>query len=72
MTTSMLFQPLTLAGRELPNRIVMAPMTRARSSQPSDSANALMAEFDSTRLFGGDAQGYCDYPAFSTAAQVHP
>jgi N-ethylmaleimide reductase len=23
-----------------------------------------LADFDSSRLFGGDAQGYSDYPAF--------
>ncbi|XOT98675.1 hypothetical protein ACMTAU_20230, partial [Alcaligenes pakistanensis] len=28
---------------QLPNRIVMAPMTRSRSDQPGDIPNALMA-----------------------------
>ena len=31
-----------------------------------------LAEFDGARLFGADAGGYSAYPAFSTAAQVHP
>ena len=53
MSTSTLFQPLTLAGRELPNRIVMAPMTRARSSQPGDIPNPLMAEYYAQRASAG-------------------
>lgn len=32
MTTSTLFRPLQLGGLELPNRIVMAPMTRMRAA----------------------------------------
>lgn len=81
MTTSMLFQPLTLAGRELPNRIVMAPMTRARSSQPGDSANALMAEYYAQRASAGliiteatqispQGKGYSFTPGIYSAEQV--
>ncbi|OYT95200.1 MAG: alkene reductase [Pseudomonas sp. PGPPP3] len=81
MTTSTLFQPLTLAGRELPNRIVMAPMTRARSSQPSDSANALMAEYYAQRASAGliiteatqispQGKGYSFTPGIYSAEQV--
>lgn len=36
-----LLSPLDLGTRTLPNRIVMAPMTRARASQPGDVPNAL-------------------------------
>jgi N-ethylmaleimide reductase len=53
MHTAALFQPLKLADRELPNRIVMAPMTRARSTQPGDSANALMASYYAQRASAG-------------------
>ena len=81
MTTSTLFQPLTLAGRELPNRIVMAPMTRARSSQPGDSANALMAEYYAQRASAGliiteatqispQGKGYSFTPGIYSAEQV--
>jgi N-ethylmaleimide reductase len=35
-TASPLFAPTVLGGHELPHRIVMAPMTRARSTQPGD------------------------------------
>jgi N-ethylmaleimide reductase len=81
MTHSNLFQPLTLAGRELPNRIVMAPMTRARSSQPGDSANALMAEYYAQRASAGliiteatqispQGKGYSFTPGIYSAEQV--
>lgn len=36
MSNDSLFQPLSLGGMELPNRIVMPPMTRSRSTQPGD------------------------------------
>ena len=38
-----LFDPLTLGTLTLPNRILMAPLTRARAGR-SHIANALMAE----------------------------
>ncbi|MFS2013376.1 hypothetical protein ACCD06_26520 [Azospirillum sp. CT11-132] len=41
-----LFSPYRLGGLELPNRIVMAPMTRARAGEdevPSDLAPAYYA-----------------------------
>lgn len=38
-----LFSPATLAGRDTAHRIVMAPMTRARSTQPGDVPNATNA-----------------------------
>jgi N-ethylmaleimide reductase len=42
-TASPLFAPTVLGGHELPHRIVMAPMTRARSTQPGDVPNAMNA-----------------------------
>ena len=82
MSTSTLFQPLTLAGRELPNRIVMAPLTRARSSQPGDIPNPLMAEYYSQRASAGlivseatqispQGQGYSFTPGIYSAEQVN-
>ncbi|MYN06528.1 alkene reductase [Pseudoduganella aquatica] len=41
--------PLTLGDITLPHRIVMAPMTRARSSQPGDVPNALNAAYYAQR-----------------------
>ena len=39
-----LFDPLRLGAIEMPNRIVMAPLTRARSDRDA-IPNALMAQF---------------------------
>jgi N-ethylmaleimide reductase len=41
--------PLALGDITLPHRIVMAPMTRARSSQPGDVPNALNAAYYAQR-----------------------
>lgn len=82
MTSSSLFQSLTLAGHELPNRIVMAPLTRARSSQPGDIPNALMAHYYAQRASAGlivseatqispQGQGYSFTPGIYSAEQVN-
>src|SRR5476649_1584933 len=47
--TSHLFTPVVVADSTLPHRIVLAPMTRARSSQPGDVPNALNAEYYAQR-----------------------
>jgi N-ethylmaleimide reductase len=44
-----LFTPVAVAGHELPHRIVMAPMTRARSTQPGDVPNAMNARYYAQR-----------------------
>ncbi len=44
-----LFKPFALAGTTLPHRVVMAPMTRARSSQPGDVPNPLNARYYAQR-----------------------
>ena len=51
MTTSysILFKPTVVAGLTLSHRIVMAPMTRARSTQPGDVPNAMNAHYYSQR-----------------------
>src|SRR6266478_4885295 len=46
---SLLFTPTVLAGRVLPHRVVMAPMTRARSTQPGDVPNAMNARYYAQR-----------------------
>jgi len=48
-----LFEPYALGSLELPNRIVMPPMTRSRASQPGDVPNALMAEYYAQRASAG-------------------
>ena len=40
-----LFEPFTLGDLRLPNRVVMAPLTRARASQPGDVPNDVNAEY---------------------------
>jgi N-ethylmaleimide reductase len=47
-----LFTPLQLGANSLKNRIVMAPMTRARAN-PDRSPNALMAEYYAQRASAG-------------------
>lgn len=53
MEHSHLQRTLTLGRVQLANRIVMAPMTRSRASQPGDVPNALMAEYYSQRAGAG-------------------
>ncbi|WP_043286263.1 alkene reductase [Paraburkholderia oxyphila] len=48
-STSPLFQPVVVAGHALPHRVALAPMTRARSTQPGDAANAMMAQYYAQR-----------------------
>ncbi|MFA0706228.1 alkene reductase, partial [Vibrio sp. 10N.222.48.A3] len=40
-----LFETSELKGLELQNRVVMAPMTRARTSQPGNVPNDMMATY---------------------------
>ena len=47
--TSPLFTSVQIGGRQAPHRIVMAPMTRARSSQPGDVPNAMNARYYAQR-----------------------
>jgi N-ethylmaleimide reductase len=47
--TSILFTPATVASQVVPHRVVMAPMTRARSSQPGDVPNAMNATYYAQR-----------------------
>ncbi len=80
-TVSPLFRPLQLGPLALPSRIVMAPMTRARSSQQGDVPNALMAQYYAQRASAGlivseatqistQGQGYSFTPGIYSDAQV--
>lgn len=60
---NVLFQPLQLGSLSLPNRIVMAPLTRARSG-PDRIPNDLMAEYYGQRASAG--------LILSEATSVHP
>lgn len=50
---ALLLSPGSLGGRELPNRMVMAPMTRCRAGWPGGEPGALMAEYYAQRAGAG-------------------
>ena len=77
---SKLFEPLTLGPLTLPNRVIMAPLTRARSGA-SRVPNALMADYYRQRASAGlilseatavtpMGVGYADTPGIWSAEQV--
>lgn len=80
MTTPTLFDPLRVGALELPNRIVMAPLTRSRAGTDR-VPNALMAEYYAQRASAGlilseavavmpAGVGYADTPGLWNDAQV--
>jgi len=75
-----LFTPIRLGDLDLPNRVFMAPLTRARSG-PTRVPNALMAEYYRQRASAGlilseatvvspQGIGYSDTPGIWSAEQV--
>lgn len=79
--TSSLFEPVTIGALNLPHRIVMAPMTRCRSTQPGDIPNAMMAEYYAQRASAGmivteatqispEGKGYSFTPGIHSDEQV--
>ncbi len=75
-----LFEPIRIGNIELPNRIVMAPLTRCRASE-GRVPNALMAEYYAQRAGAGlilseatcvspQGVGYPDTPGIWTQAQI--
>lgn len=79
MTT--LFDPIKIGAFELPNRIIMAPLTRARAIGEGRVPNALMAEYYAQRASAGlilseatsvtpMGVGYADTPGIWSDAQV--
>jgi N-ethylmaleimide reductase len=80
-SADVLFQPFRLGDLTLPNRIVMAPLTRNRATKGTDAPNALNAEYYAQRASAGlliseatqisqQAQGYIWTPGIYTAEQV--
>jgi N-ethylmaleimide reductase len=80
MFNERLFSPLRLGAIQLPNRIVMAPLTRMRAG-PANVPTALNAEYYAQRSSAGliisegtaisfQAQGYPNAPGIYTAAQI--
>lgn len=78
---SPLFETYDLGPLALPNRVVMAPMTRARTTQPGDVPNKLMARYYSQRATAGlivteatrispQGKGYSLTPGIHNDAQI--
>lgn len=78
---SPLFQPFTLGDLVLPNRIVMAPLTRNRATPGTISANALTAAYYKQRASAGliisegtqvspQGQGYLNTPGLYSPEQI--
>jgi len=79
--SELLFEPLRLGPLLLPNRMVMSPMTRARSAQPGNVPTAAMARYYAQRAGAGlivseatqvspQGQGYSFTPGIHSAAQI--
>jgi N-ethylmaleimide reductase len=76
-----LFTPFQLSSLNLPHRIAMAPMTRARTTQPGNVPNAMMAEYYAQRASAAlivseatqispQGQGYSFTPGIHTKEQI--
>lgn len=48
-----LFQPHDLGALTLPNRVLMSPLTRSRSSQPGDVPSDMNAQYYQQRAGAG-------------------
>lgn len=81
MTDTLIFEPYTLNGLTLSNRMVMAPMTRSRASNPGHVATELTAEYYRQRATAGliitegtfispEAVGVINVPGIYTSAQI--
>lgn len=76
-----LLDSYTMKNLNLKNRIVMSPMTRARTSQPGDIPNSMMAKYYEQRASAGliiaeatqisiQGKGYSFTPGIYTEAQI--
>lgn len=76
-----LFTPFSSGSFTFPNRVIMAPLTRMRASQPGDIPNALMQTYYVQRASAGliiaeatqispQGKGYMDTPGIYSAEQV--
>lgn len=79
--TQKLFTPTSIAGHSVAHRIVMAPMTRSRSSQPGDVPNEMNARYYAQRASAAlivteasqispQGKGYSLTPGIYSAEQV--
>ena len=58
-----LFDPLDLGDLVLPNRVLMAPLTRLRAEAPLNPP-------DFETFYGHGPEGYIDYPALTEPAHA--
>ncbi|WP_018140384.1 alkene reductase [Thioalkalivibrio sp. ALJ7] len=76
-----LFRPFTLGPLELPNRVLMSPLTRSRAAQPGDIPTDLNAEYYAQRAGAGliigeatqvspQGKGYAFTPGIHSPEQV--
>lgn len=76
-----LFRPFVLGNLPLPNRVIMAPLTRSRASQPGDVPTAMNAEYYRQRAGAGliiseatqvspQGKGYAFTPGIHSQAQI--
>jgi N-ethylmaleimide reductase len=81
MSLSHLFSPLALGDLQLPNRLVMAPLTRQRSLQPGNIPSEMNATYYAQRAGAGliiseasqvcpEGQGYAWTPGIHSEEQV--
>lgn len=80
MAQTTLFSPVQFGAVELPNRIIMAPLTRSRAAQPGDIPSDMNARYYAQRASAGlivseatqisrQGQGYALTPGIYTDAQ---
>lgn len=78
--TTQLLSPIQIGTTTLPNRVIMAPLTRSRAGQPGDVPHALNVEYYQQRASAGlivteasqisrQGQGYAWTPGIYTDAQ---
>ena len=76
-----LFTPVQMGKLQLPNRIIMAPLTRMRAASPGHAPTELHAEYYAQRASAGliigecteispDAYGWADTPGLWSAEQI--
>ena len=82
MTNAKLYSPVKLGALTLDHRVVMAPLTRMRSTQPGNVPNELMATYYGQRASKGglivseatqvmqQGQGYPSTPGIHSAEQI--
>jgi 2,4-dienoyl-CoA reductase-like NADH-dependent reductase (Old Yellow Enzyme family) len=68
MSNQPLFTPYRIGDLDLPNRIVMAPLTRMRAPRlPQFAENAPLAEVDWDTVYASGPHGYSDYPTYKSS-----